>query len=35
MKARRVKKLDPEASFRENAERMARVRIAELWSFVD
>jgi CHAD domain-containing protein len=35
MKARRVKKLDPDGSFRENAERMARVRIAELWSFGD
>jgi hypothetical protein len=33
MKARRVKKLDPDATFRENAERMVRVRIAELWSF--
>jgi CHAD domain len=33
MKARSVKKLDPDASFRENAERMARVRIDEVWSF--
>jgi CHAD domain-containing protein len=33
MKARRVKKLDPDGPFRENAERMVGVRIAELWSF--
>jgi len=33
MKAKPVKKLDPDASFRENAERMARVRIGEVWSF--
>ena len=33
MKARGVKGLDPDASFRENAERMAHVRIDELWSF--
>jgi CHAD domain-containing protein len=33
MKARRVKGLDPADSFRVNAERMARVRIDELWSF--
>jgi CHAD domain-containing protein len=33
MKARRVKKLDPDGAFRANAERMAAVRIDELWSF--
>ena len=32
MKARRVKGLDPSESFRLNAERMARVRIDEVWS---
>jgi hypothetical protein len=32
VKARRVKGLDPDASFQENAERMARVRIDELWA---
>lgn len=35
MKARRVKHLDPDASFRENAERMVRVRIAEVWRLGD
>jgi CHAD domain len=33
VKARKVKGLDPDASFRSNAEGMARVRIDELWSF--
>lgn len=33
MKARPVKKLDPDGPFRANAERMAAVRIDELWSF--
>lgn len=35
MKARPVEGLDPDAAFRENAQRMAHVRIAELWSFAD
>ena len=33
MKARRVKKLDPEASLADNAERIVRVRLDELCSF--
>jgi CHAD domain-containing protein len=33
VKARPVKRLDPDRSFRDNAERMARVRIDEVWSF--
>jgi CHAD domain-containing protein len=32
MKAQQVKRLDPDAPFRENAERMLRVRIAEVWT---
>jgi CHAD domain-containing protein len=31
MKARKVKDLDPDAPFRENAQKMARVRIEEVW----
>jgi len=31
MKARKVEGLDPDAPFRENAQRMARVRIEEVW----
>jgi CHAD domain-containing protein len=31
MKARKVKGLDPDAPFRENAQKMARVRIDEVW----
>lgn len=31
MKARRVKGLDPDAPFRANAQKMAAVRIAEVW----
>ena len=34
MKARRVKGLDPEAPLADNAERLVRVRLAELMSFV-
>ena len=33
MKARKVKKLDPDGAFRANAEKMALVRIDEVWSF--
>lgn len=35
MKARKVKGLDPAAPFGEGARRIARVRLAELWSFAD
>jgi CHAD domain-containing protein len=31
MKARKVKDLDPDAPFRENAQKMANVRIEEVW----
>jgi CHAD domain-containing protein len=31
MKARKVKGLDPDGPFRENAQKMARVRIEEVW----
>jgi CHAD domain-containing protein len=31
MKARKVKDLDPDGPFRENAQKMARVRIEEVW----
>ena len=34
MKARKVKRLDPNAPFADNAERIIRVRLAELCSFV-
>jgi CHAD domain-containing protein len=33
VKARKVKGLDPDGSFRENAQRIAAVRIAEVWGF--
>jgi CHAD domain-containing protein len=35
VKARSVKGLEPDAPFRDNAQRIAAVRIAELWGFGD
>jgi CHAD domain-containing protein len=35
MKAKKVKRLDVDATFAEGAQRIAKTRIAELWSFAD